>query len=72
MSRADAMAVLHASLKWQAENWQVTLWARNLTDEDYGIRGFYFGNDPRLEYVPQTYEQYGDPRRVGVTFNYSF
>ncbi|MFC0445608.1 TonB-dependent receptor [Pseudidiomarina halophila] len=72
MSRADAMAVLHASLKWQAEDWQVTLWARNLTDEDYGIRGFYFGNDPRLEYVPQTYEQYGEPRRVGVTFNYSF
>lgn len=72
MSRADSMAVLHASLQWQQGPWAVRLWARNLTDEDYGVRGFYFGNDPRKEYVTETYEQFGEPRRFGVTFNYHF
>ncbi|MGQ4277160.1 TonB-dependent receptor [Pseudidiomarina sp. E22-M8] len=72
MSRSEAMRLLHASLQWQAQAWQLTLWARNLTDETHGIRGFYFGNDPRLEYVPQTYEQFGEPRRVGLTLKYAF
>lgn len=72
MSRADSMAVLHANISWQQGPWQVRLWARNLTDEDYGVRGFYFGNDPRKEYITETYEQFGEPRRFGVTFNYHF
>ncbi len=72
MSRADNMALLHASVAWQSESWRLTLWARNLTDETYGIRGFYFGNDPRNEYTPETYEQFGEPRRVGVTFESRF
>ncbi|RUO63576.1 TonB-dependent receptor [Pseudidiomarina insulisalsae] len=72
MSRADEMALLNAHLTWRQGNWQVRLWGRNLTDEDYGIRGFYFGNDPRKEYVAETYEQFGEPRRVGITVNYNF
>ncbi|WP_411360992.1 TonB-dependent receptor [Pseudidiomarina sp. YC-516-91] len=72
MSRADSMQVLHANVRWQLGAWRLSLWARNLTDENYGIRGFYFGNDPRKEYVPETYEQFGEPRRFGFTANYHF
>ncbi|OZB04275.1 MAG: hypothetical protein B7X54_08255, partial [Idiomarina sp. 34-48-12] len=59
------------SLQWQLDAWRITLWGRNLTDEDYATRGFYFGNDPRDEYQPTTYVQWGEPRRVGITFNYA-
>ncbi|WP_258808206.1 TonB-dependent receptor [Pseudidiomarina sp. CB1] len=72
MSEADSMAVVNAYIRWRKGPWRVRLWARNLNDEDYGIRGFYFGNDPRKEYVSETYEQFGEPRRVGVTLNYHF
>lgn len=72
MSQAESMAIMNAFLRWREGPWQVRLWGRNLTDEDYGIRGFYFGNDPRKEYVSETYEQFGEPRRLGVTFNYQF
>ncbi len=50
----------------------ISLWGRNITDEDYHIRGFYFGNDPRDGYVDKTYYQLGEPAVFGATFNYSF
>lgn len=70
--QADAMHLLHAQLSYNWQNWRLTLWGRNLTDQDYAIRGFYFGNDPRDEYVTETYKQYGEPRRFGLTARYQF
>ena len=70
-SQSDKMTLLHANLVWQLEHWTVTFWGRNLTDKDYATRGFYFGNDPRIEYAPKTYVQWGEPRRIGITFNYA-
>jgi len=40
-------------------------------DRTYAIRGFYFGNVPP-DFPNQLYIQRGDPRQVGITFNYSF
>ncbi|RUO59289.1 TonB-dependent receptor [Pseudidiomarina marina] len=70
-SQSESYNLLHASLKWQLDAWRITLWGRNLTDEDYATRGFFFGNDPRDEYQPTTYVQWGEPRRIGITFNYA-
>jgi iron complex outermembrane receptor protein len=65
--RSDAYALLNASLVWTHAQWQATLWARNLTDEDYFVRGYYFGNDPRDGYADHVYTQFGEPRRFGLT-----
>ena len=70
-SRSDSLSLLHASLLWQAGAWQVRVWARNLTNQDYATRGFFFGNDPLREYQPDTYVQLGEPRRFGISFKYS-
>lgn len=70
--KADSMAVLHLALNYHYQDWHFSLWGRNLTDEDYETRGFYFRNDPRKEYVPETYVQYGEPRRFGITVRKSF
>ena len=54
-------------------NWSAALWCRNLTDEDYYLRGFgSFGNDPRKGSVVEPYYQYGEPRLLGVSASYSF
>ncbi len=60
-----------ASLTYQESNWNVSLWGRNLTDEDYAVRGFGgFGNDPRKFYAEEPYYQYGEPRTFGISFGY--
>jgi outer membrane receptor protein involved in Fe transport len=71
--KSPSYDLLHMRLGYTTEQWSVALWARNLTDEDYFVRGFgSFGNDPRKGYVVEPYYQYGEPRMVGVTFDFNF
>jgi iron complex outermembrane recepter protein len=66
--RSERYGLWHASVGYQADRWSLKLWARNLTDKAYAVRGFYFGNDPRDFYAPRGFFQLGEPRRYGVTF----
>lgn len=70
--QSSAYQLLHMRLNYQWQNWQFSLFARNLLNEDYTTRGFYFGNDPRDEYTPKNYVQYGEPRRLGFNARYRF
>ena len=70
--RSDSYELLNASLAYVNGPWEVQIWGRNLTDEDYATRGFYFGNDPRKFYVNETYIQFGEPRVFGANANYHF
>ncbi len=51
------------------DRWSVKLWARNLTDEEFPVRGFFFGNDPRDGYTAHGFTQLGAPQHAGVTVN---
>jgi len=62
----------NAAIGYEWESWELRLWGRNLADETYTIRGFYFPNDPRDSYTERGWFQYGDPRRYGVTLNLKF
>ena len=70
--RSDSYALLNGSLRYTLGTLDLTLWGRNLTDEDYFVRGFYFGNDPRDGYTPKGYTQLGEPVRYGLTLNLDF
>lgn len=71
--KSDSLALVHFAVNYYVDDWRVSLWGRNLTDEDYEVRGFYFANDPRTQYAnDETYVQYGEPRRFGVTVSKSF
>jgi iron complex outermembrane recepter protein len=63
--------LVHARAGYEAESWTVQLWARNLTDERYAVRGFYFGNEPP-DFPDTLYVRLGDPRQVGITFDKRF
>jgi len=65
--RSDSYQLVHADMGYQADGWKISFWGRNLTDKDYFVRGFFFGNDPRDGYTPKGYTQLGEPRRYGVT-----
>ncbi|MCV2886087.1 TonB-dependent receptor [Aestuariibacter sp. AA17] len=70
--QSDNMVLVHSSVAYTYDNWEFSVYVRNLFDEDYATRGFYFGNDPRNEYQSKTYEQLGEPRRVGASVRYHF
>ena len=66
-----AFHVVNASLGYRHDAWSVTLWARNLLDERYEHRVFYFANaGPDWEVT--RYESPAAPRQLGATLRYSF
>ncbi len=73
---SQSYELLNASLGYQTGVWELSLWGRNLTDEDVAVRGFYFsnefGNNPGNGYSPETYTQLGEPRVLGVSGSYNF
>jgi outer membrane receptor protein involved in Fe transport len=69
--KSESYALLNARVGFEGENWRLYLWGRNLTDEYYAVRGFYFGNEPP-DFPATLYTRAGDPRHVGVTIERSF
>jgi iron complex outermembrane receptor protein len=71
--QAESYQLLNANLVYSTGDWQLSLWGRNLTDEDVVVRGFGgFGNDPRKFYETEAYYQYGEPRIFGLSGKYDF
>lgn len=70
--KSRAYVLWHARVAYTQGPWQTALYGRNLTDVDYEVRGFHFGNDPRDGYTNQRWVQYGDPRLIGLEAKYSF
>jgi outer membrane receptor protein involved in Fe transport len=71
-SKSEAVELLNTSLSYSDNDWEIKLWARNLTNRQYANRGFFFGNDPRDGFTDKTYTQLSEPKVVGVTFDYKF
>ena len=71
--KSDRYELINARLQYTQNNWHLALWGKNLTDEEYQVRGFgSFGNDPRKFYETEPYYQYGAPRVVGVSAGLRF
>jgi outer membrane receptor protein involved in Fe transport len=69
--RSRSYELVNTRVGYRAGSWSATLWARNLLDKDYAVRGFYFGNEPP-DFPNALYTRAGDPRQVGLTFNKEF
>ncbi len=69
--RSEAYELAQARVGYETESWSAELWARNLFDETYAVRGFFFGNEPPA-FANERYIRRGDPRQVGVTFEMRF
>jgi len=69
--RSDSYTLVNARIGYEAERWSAYLWGRNVFDEVYTVRGFFFANEPP-DWVDKLYTRQGDPRQVGVTINYRY
>ena len=71
--RSDAYELLNLELAYQTENWEFSIYGKNLTDELVKTRGFgSFGNDPRNFYETEPYNQFAAPRVVGMRASIDF
>ena len=68
-TRAYQLLGLRAGREWGP--WSVEAWCRNVLDEQYAVRGFYFGNEPP-DFTPRLYTRLGDPRQAGLTLTRRF
>lgn len=69
--KSEPYELVNMRLGYATERWTIQAWARNLFDEAYTVRGFFFGNEPP-DFPPTLYTRFGDPRQVGVTVDMRF
>ncbi len=67
--RASAYGITNLKVGYERDRWSAFLWVKNLFDEEYAVRGFYFYNEPPF-YEKALYTQLGEPRQVGVTVRF--
>jgi iron complex outermembrane recepter protein len=70
-TRSHAYGLVNAKIGWERAHWSAYLWARNLLDKHYPVRGFFFGDEPP-DFNNKLYVQLGDPRTFGASVRYSF
>ena len=68
---SGAYVIMNAKVGIERERWSATLWASNITDKNYAVRGFYFGDVPP-NFTPTQYVQLGAPRQFGARITCSF
>jgi len=69
--KSAAYELFNARAGYGTDQWTLAFWVRNLGDERYAVRGFFFGNEPP-DFAPAVYTRLGDARQAGITFEWEF
>ena len=62
---SDAYTLVNARIGYEAEDYEVYLWGKNITDATYATRGFYFDLD--FDGQDDQFVRLGDPQQFGIT-----
>lgn len=69
---SKAFTLFHSSLHYQlTQQWKFSLWGKNIFNQRYSQRGFYFANEPP-QWISRSYTQNGSPLEWGVRISYTF
>ncbi|MEO8314822.1 MAG: TonB-dependent receptor plug domain-containing protein [Pseudomonadota bacterium] len=69
--RAPSYQLVNLLFGYERDRWNASLYARNVLDEHYAVRGFFFANEPP-DWEPKRYIQNGDPRQIGLRVSFNF
>ncbi len=69
--KSDSYSLTNLTISRPIGKVNFKIWIRNIFDERYAVRGFYFGMIPP-DWTDQLYLSYGDPRQFGITMDYIF
>ena len=70
-NQSKSYSLTNINFDYLIKQWTYSIWARNIFDEYYSLRGFYFGNEAP-DFKDTLYERHGDPRHVGLSVRYDF
>ena len=70
-NQSKSYSLTNINFDYLIGGWTYSIWARNIFDEYYSVRGFYFGNEAP-DFKDTLYERHGDPRHVGFSMRYDF
>ena len=74
--KREPYSIVNATLGYTKDQWDLSIWAKNLLDHDYSQRIFYFDNyHPDDGYALDSKRYYrasAEPLNYGVTLNYSW
>ena len=70
-NKSDSYVLTNLNFLYKNNGFTYNFWVRNLFDEYYSLRGFYFGNEPP-NFEDKLYERHGDPRNLGLSILYEF
>ena len=68
--KSNSYKLLNASIKYRYNNFEISIWSKNIENSKYPIRGYTFVLDPSYEI--KSYQSFGEPRITGVTLNFTF
>ncbi len=68
---SKAYELVNVKAGYQADSWAVYAWGRNVFDQDYAVRGFYFGVVPP-DWNDELYTHLGDPAHFGISAEFDF
>jgi len=78
-NKSEPYYLLSGQLGYKFGDLSVKIWGKNIFDQRYATRGFYFGLEPIWneelqdhEYPNKKYVSFGDPAHFGVTMDYRF
>jgi iron complex outermembrane recepter protein len=69
--RSHAYQLVNLNLGYDGGRWNAALYVRNVFNERYAVRGFFFANEPP-DWEPKRYVQNGDPRQLGLRVSLDF
>jgi iron complex outermembrane receptor protein len=69
--RSRPYHLLDVGATYRRQRWSLSAFVKNVFDERYTTRGFYFANEPP-DWENKLYVQYGPPRYGGVSLSYVF
>ena len=69
--KSNPYNLFNGTVGYEKGGWKVLFWSRNLFNQSYAVRGFFFGNEPP-NFDNKLYVQQGDPRTFGATVSYMF
>jgi iron complex outermembrane receptor protein len=69
--KSERYGLANARVGFETERWTAQLWMRNVLDENYAVRGFFFENEPP-DFPTKLYVRRGDPRQLGFTVDMRF
>ncbi|MBC8196880.1 MAG: TonB-dependent receptor [Candidatus Marinimicrobia bacterium] len=69
--KSNRYSLVNMNIGFHKNNFTISIWGKNITDQRYAVRGFYFGLEPP-NYEDKLYLSYGNPREIGIKLSYQF